>query len=174
MLAERAGLRIHEVPVDWVDDPDSSVDVVRTALQDLRGMARLGGALVRGRLPLAEVQARLGRVSREGGEGRLRAQVAVFAAIGVASTLAYALLYVLPAARGAGAGRERARAGAHGGRQHGREPPADVRRPRRGRAVTHQAQGLLVLGCGLVLTSASLWLLHRVSGSDHPLAEVVC
>jgi hypothetical protein len=23
MLAERSGLRIHEVPVDWVDDPDS-------------------------------------------------------------------------------------------------------------------------------------------------------
>ena len=25
-LAERAGMRIHEVPVDWVDDPDSRVD----------------------------------------------------------------------------------------------------------------------------------------------------
>ena len=29
VLAERAGLRIHEVPVDWVDDPDSRVDLVR-------------------------------------------------------------------------------------------------------------------------------------------------
>ena len=28
VLAERAGLRIHEVPVDWVDDPDSRVDIV--------------------------------------------------------------------------------------------------------------------------------------------------
>jgi glycosyltransferase involved in cell wall biosynthesis len=27
VLAERAGLRIHEVPVDWVDDPDSRVDI---------------------------------------------------------------------------------------------------------------------------------------------------
>lgn len=26
----RAGLRIHEVPVDWVDDHDSRVDIVRT------------------------------------------------------------------------------------------------------------------------------------------------
>ena len=26
LLAERNGLRIHEVPVDWVDDPDSRVD----------------------------------------------------------------------------------------------------------------------------------------------------
>ncbi|RCG29552.1 glycosyltransferase [Sphaerisporangium album] len=41
LLAERHGLRIHEVPVDWVDDPDSRVDIVRTALDDLRGMARL-------------------------------------------------------------------------------------------------------------------------------------
>ena len=39
--AERAGLRILEVPVDWVDDPDSRVDIVRTALDDLRGVARL-------------------------------------------------------------------------------------------------------------------------------------
>jgi glycosyltransferase involved in cell wall biosynthesis len=41
VLAERAGLRIHEVPVDWVDDPDSRVDIVRTALGDLRGIVRL-------------------------------------------------------------------------------------------------------------------------------------
>ena len=31
VLAQRAGLRIHEVPVDWVDDPDSRVDIVATA-----------------------------------------------------------------------------------------------------------------------------------------------
>src|SRR5438094_8322963 len=28
--AERAGLRIHELPVDWLDDPDSRVDIVAT------------------------------------------------------------------------------------------------------------------------------------------------
>jgi glycosyltransferase involved in cell wall biosynthesis len=39
--AERRGLRIHEVPVDWVDDSDSSVALVPTALADLRGVARL-------------------------------------------------------------------------------------------------------------------------------------
>ena len=44
MLAQRRGLRIHEVPVDWVDDPDSRVDIVRTALDDLRGVARLAAA----------------------------------------------------------------------------------------------------------------------------------
>ena len=41
VLAQRAGLRIHEVPVDWVDDPDSRVDIVATALEDLRGIRRL-------------------------------------------------------------------------------------------------------------------------------------
>ena len=41
VLAQRRGLRIHEVPVDWVDDPDSRVDIVRTALADLKGVARL-------------------------------------------------------------------------------------------------------------------------------------
>ncbi len=64
VLAERAGLRIHEVPVDWVDDPDSRVDIVATARDDLRGIARLGWALLRGRMPLAEVTERLGRTSR--------------------------------------------------------------------------------------------------------------
>ena len=48
VLAQRAGLRIHEVPVDWVDDPDSRVDIVSTALADLRGIWRLGQALATG------------------------------------------------------------------------------------------------------------------------------
>ena len=39
VLAERAGLRIHEVPVDWVDDPDSRVDLWRTAVDDVRGLS---------------------------------------------------------------------------------------------------------------------------------------
>jgi glycosyltransferase involved in cell wall biosynthesis len=47
VLAERAGLRIHEVPVDWVDDPDSRVDIVSTALADLRGIARMRRDLAR-------------------------------------------------------------------------------------------------------------------------------
>lgn len=51
VIAERAGLRIHEVPVDWVDDPDSRVELLSTALADLRGIARVGLALARGTLP---------------------------------------------------------------------------------------------------------------------------
>jgi glycosyltransferase involved in cell wall biosynthesis len=41
VLAQRRGLRIHEVPVDWVEDLDSRVEIVPTALADLRGVARL-------------------------------------------------------------------------------------------------------------------------------------
>ena len=41
VLAQRRGLRIHEVPVDGVEDADSRVDIVPTALADLRGVARL-------------------------------------------------------------------------------------------------------------------------------------
>ena len=48
VLAQRRGMRIHEVAVDWVDDPDSRVEILATALADLRGVARL--ALRAGRL----------------------------------------------------------------------------------------------------------------------------
>ena len=44
LLAERNGLRIHQVPVDWVDDPDSRVDVRQTAIDDLRGVWRVARA----------------------------------------------------------------------------------------------------------------------------------
>ena len=41
IIAQRAGLRVHEVPVDWTDDPDSRVAIVPTAIEDLRGVVRL-------------------------------------------------------------------------------------------------------------------------------------
>ncbi len=52
LLAEKAGLRIHEVPVDWTDDPGTTVDIVPTALEDLRGLWRVGTGLVSGRIAL--------------------------------------------------------------------------------------------------------------------------
>jgi glycosyltransferase involved in cell wall biosynthesis len=39
--AERMGLRIVELPVDWVDDPDSRVALASTAVADLKGVRRL-------------------------------------------------------------------------------------------------------------------------------------
>jgi putative flippase GtrA len=67
VLAQRRGMRIHEVPVDWVDDPDSRVAILATAMTDLRGVGRMLAA----------------------------SRPARFAAIGVLSTIAYALLYLL-------------------------------------------------------------------------------
>ena len=99
VLAERSGLRIHEVPVDWVDDPDSSVDVLATALADLRGVARLGSALATGALPLAEVRAQLGRAPlepvTEGVPLGMTRQLVRFAAVGVVSTLVYLVLFLV-------------------------------------------------------------------------------
>ena len=41
VIGERAGLRIHEIPVEWVEDPDSRVNIPSTVLTDLRGVVRL-------------------------------------------------------------------------------------------------------------------------------------
>jgi glycosyltransferase involved in cell wall biosynthesis len=79
VLAERCGFRIHEVPVDWIDDPDSRVDIIQTARDDLLGLARLcrGGG---------------GRPAVDG-DADFHASVASFARIGVASTVAYLVLF---------------------------------------------------------------------------------
>jgi glycosyltransferase involved in cell wall biosynthesis len=48
LLAERSGLRIHEVPVDWIEDLDSRVDLAATIAADLRGLWRVRRAFWRG------------------------------------------------------------------------------------------------------------------------------
>jgi glycosyltransferase involved in cell wall biosynthesis len=68
LLAEHNRLRVHEVPVDWVDDADSRVAVVPTALGDLRGVVRVLLRLVRGEGSLPP-DARLGALT-PGGRGR--------------------------------------------------------------------------------------------------------
>ena len=49
VTAQRLGLRIHEVPVDWVDDTDSRVEVLPDRLADLRGVWRMLGPASRER-----------------------------------------------------------------------------------------------------------------------------
>jgi glycosyltransferase involved in cell wall biosynthesis len=49
VLAWRDGLRINEIPVRWVEDDDSRVRIMRTALDDLRGIWRLSRATGAGR-----------------------------------------------------------------------------------------------------------------------------
>ena len=101
MLAERAGLRIHEVPVDWIDDTDSRVDIVATALADLRGIVRLGVGLLRGTIKVPTLRDSAAGAFAAGhprgrqGRAELGWQIAGFAAIGVASTVAYLLLFLL-------------------------------------------------------------------------------
>jgi hypothetical protein len=41
LLAEEHGYRIHEVPVDWVEDLDSRVDISRTVADDIKGLWRV-------------------------------------------------------------------------------------------------------------------------------------
>lgn len=48
LLAERNGLRIHEVPVDWVEDLDSRVDLAATIAGDLAGLWRMRRSFWRG------------------------------------------------------------------------------------------------------------------------------
>src|SRR5262249_24080134 len=45
VLAQHRGLRIHEVPVDWIDDPASSFNILTTALNDLKGIKRMRRSL---------------------------------------------------------------------------------------------------------------------------------
>jgi putative flippase GtrA len=88
VLAEENGLRIHEVPVDWVDDPGSTVDVVRTARDDLAGVWRMlrrsaSGATLTSRslrAPAAEDPSLVGQLVR-------------FASIGAVSTVVFAALF---------------------------------------------------------------------------------
>jgi putative flippase GtrA len=173
VLAERCGLRVHEVPVDWIDDPDSSVDVVRTALADVRGMARLTRDLVYGRIPVPELRTALARgplpaSSRAGEQTRgssLFGQLVRFAAIGAASTLAYLAIFVfcrgfmdpqlanflallITAVANTGANR-RFTFGIQGGNP-----------------VRHHFEGLIVFGIGLLLTSGALALVHRATTPD--------
>jgi glycosyltransferase involved in cell wall biosynthesis len=62
VLAEKSGMRIHEVAVDWTDGPNSHVDIVPTAMDDLRGIARMRRTLPD--LPLARIRSELGRSAR--------------------------------------------------------------------------------------------------------------
>jgi putative flippase GtrA len=177
VLAERAGLRIHEVPVDWVDDPDSRVKVVATALADLRGIARLRWGLARGtvRVPRLGIPMLPGGPRGPDEPGRPRAlygQLARFLAVGAASTVAYVLLY-LGLRTGLSAQLANAvslLATAVLNTAVNRRFTFGIRgRPDRAR---HQAQGLLAFGAGLALTSAALAVLHSVAPRPARVTEV--
>ncbi|WP_084435917.1 bifunctional glycosyltransferase family 2/GtrA family protein [Aldersonia kunmingensis] len=162
VIAERAGLRIHEVPVDWTDDPDSRVDIFDTACKDLLGIWRLGRALFAGRLPLDDLRRSLGREPLVPGVPRgMVGQLIRFGIVGIGSTLAYAVLYLmLHAALGAQFANFAAllttavlNTAANRAFTFNVRGSANVYR--------HQMQGLLIFGIGLALTSGSLAALHQ-------------
>ncbi|BDM73319.1 glycosyl transferase [Streptomyces nigrescens] len=168
VLAERAGLRIHEVPVDWVDDPNSTVHIVRTATDDLKGVWRVGRALATGALPLDRLARPFGDDPRDrelpGVPGGLARQLVGFCVVGGLSTLLYLGLYSL-FRLGTGAQLANAAAlllSAMANTAANRRLTFGVRG--RDRAVRHQAQGLVVFAIGLVLTSGSLAALDAASG----------
>ncbi len=168
VLAERAGLRIHEIPVDWTDDPDSRVKVAATVLADLRGIARMRWGFLRGSLRVPRLStAALPRPAR-----RLPRQLARFLAVGAASTLAYVLLYL-----GLRTALTAQLANAIGLLATAVLNTAVNRRFTfgiRGRPdlARHQAQGLLAFGAGLALTSAALAALHAAVPRPARIAEV--
>ncbi|MCW2966615.1 MAG: glycosyltransferase [Solirubrobacteraceae bacterium] len=144
VLAQRRGMRIHEVPVDWVDDPDSRVAIVRTAMTDLRGVARLMAA----------------------------SPVARFMGVGVLSTLAYALLYLwLRAPLGANAANALALAvTAVANTQANRILTFGVRG--RHRLLRHHAMGAVVYLLTLGLTAGAMAVLRGLDPSAPSLLEV--
>ena len=177
VLAERAGLRIAEVPVDWVDDPDSRVHIVSTAKADLAGIVRMWKAFTTGKLPVADLRAQIGRgplvdPDLEGVPAGLVGQLVRFAAIGIISTLAYLALFVTlrhsmdsqPANFVALAVTAVANTAAN------RRITFGVRG--RGGAATAQFQGLIVFGLGLALTSGTLAGLQAWDPHAHRLVEI--
>jgi len=160
VLAERAGLRIHEIPVDWIDDLDSRVDVVATALADLRGLVRLGSGFARGTIKVPQLRgsalAGPGGGTRRAAPGELRLQIASFAVVGIASTVAYVLLYLLlrgvVSAQAANAASLLVTAVANTAANRRLTFGISGRR----HATRHQVKGLIAFGIGLVLTSGAL------------------
>jgi putative flippase GtrA len=162
IVAERSGLRIHEVPVDWVDDPDSRVDILATAMADLRGIARLARGLWTGRLRLATIDPRrpVEAADERIGLGR---QLLRFGAIGLASTAFFGVLYlILRGPLGAQSANALALVIATFANTAANRRITFGVRGRAG-AARHQLQGFAILGIGLILTSGSLALLEAVA-----------
>ncbi|MGY4709573.1 glycosyltransferase [Mycolicibacterium sp. CBM1] len=173
VLAERAGLRIHEVPVDWVDDPDSRVDILATAVEDLKGCWRVGRALATGTLPLRDLQAALGREPMVPGVPRgMVGQLVRFGLIGIASTIAFALLYLSlhPYLGSQAANLTALLITALANTAANRAFTFGIRG--RSGAARHHVHGLLVFGFGLAITSGSLYLLHRFDPAVGKVVEL--
>lgn len=172
VLAEHVGMRIHEVPVDWVDDPDSRVDALPTAIADLKGVWRLTRGLATGSTPVAALRGEGEAAGAEvGAPIGMLGHIMRSAAIGVASTLVYLVLFVgaREAMPSPAANAVALLLSAIANTAVNRRLTLGIRGPDH---VRHQAQGLAVFLLGLGLTSGSLYTLHSISGAPSRTAEV--
>ncbi|MDT5371618.1 MAG: hypothetical protein QOC62_6049 [Mycobacterium sp.] len=172
VLAQRSGLRIHEVPVDWVDDADSRVDIIATATADLKGIARMLRGFASGAIPVQTLAAQLGSSRMSAAPGSLLRQAVRFTVIGVASTIAYLLLFVaLHHAVGAQAANLLALLlTAVANTAANRRFTFGVRGAVG--AARHQIEGLVVFGIALAITSGSLAVLHLMMSQPHRAVEL--
>jgi putative flippase GtrA len=168
VLAERSGLRIHEVPVDWVDDPDSRVDIVATAAADLKGVGRLLRGFANGSIPVNAIAAQLG--PSLAAPRSLFRQVVRFATVGVVSTAAYLVLFMLlHGVIGAQAANLVALlVTAIGNTAANRRFTFGVA----GNAARHHVEGLIVFGIALGITSGALAGLHAFVDQPHRMLEM--
>lgn len=169
-LAERAGMRIHEVPVDWIDDPDSRVDILATATADLRGIARLVRGFATGRLSVDHLTQRQPLPEPD---HSLLGNLVRFAFVGLASTVLFGLLFLLfRFALPAQAANILALLLATFANTAVNRRFTFGIRGRRGRW-RHQFQGYVVLAIALAITSGSLAVLHAASPDAGTSTELV-
>ena len=163
VLAERSGLRIHEVPVDWVDDPDSRVDIVDDRDRRPQGH-RPAAARLRDGLDTGANACGAARFVHEPRPRRDRccARSVRFASVGIASTVAYLLLFMLLHGwLGAQAANLVALlVTAIGNTAANRRFTFGVARPHG--VARHHVEGLIVFGIALAITSGALAALHAV------------
>ena len=142
-----AGLRIAEVPVDWVDDPDSRVDIVATARRrPARRRARRPRPRHAATLPLRELRQQFGRGELDvpGVPKRLAWQAIRFALDRRPEHARLPALFLCCARRLGAQAANLVALLLTAVAQHRRQPPIHVRRPAARRAARHQAQGLVV------------------------------
>jgi glycosyltransferase involved in cell wall biosynthesis len=56
VLSEKLGYRIKDIPIVWIDDDDSRVKIVRTAWEDIKGLARVRLTLWKGMFGASRVR----------------------------------------------------------------------------------------------------------------------
>jgi putative flippase GtrA len=178
LLAEHNGLRVHEVPVDWVEDIDTRVRIGSTAMEDIRGLIRVARAKAGGTAKVEDLPRRPepkpehpdAVVSRR--DTGLVWQLLSFGAIGALSTAVTLLLYamfrsamdplvanllalVITTMLNTEANRRFTFLGARGssGRVH--------------------LQGLIVFGLYYAFTSAALLVLHAMVAEPTRMLELV-